>query len=279
LKSRTANLRVAALYVGLALGATVLPNSAAANPFPAPYVSRALDAVLLPIDNSVIDAFDLKTGTMGVLVLSTQPGGVAEAAGFRPGDVIASVKNRKVTEPIQIDEIVLYWITNGITDFGFDTWRAGAPFASSWIITEDYYYELIDVTTVSTWSSYSSDSFSYESYSESYSETFVESYEYSEFEIEETVTSEEFYTEVTSETSDEMTTEETDEATDETSGEQSDEASDEASDDQIDVDAGDVMDGDDAGDEAGSDDTYDAGDDTGGDDMGGDDTGGDEDEG
>ena len=253
---------------GLALGAGLLPTLSLAQSLPEPYVSRALDAVLLPIDAAVVTAFSLDAGTKGALILATQPGGLAEAAGFLPGDVIETIKNKKVKSPIEVDEIVLYWIMNGVTDFGFDIWRNGALATSSWVITEEYYYETIDVTSVSSWSSYSSETFSYESYYSEYSESIVESYEYSETLIEETVTSEEF----TSEVSEESSTEEN--MTEETSTE--DDADGDGVADDAEADDG----GDAGGDDAGGDDSVDEGsDDAGGDDggdAGGDDAGGDD---
>ena len=115
LETHGASLRAALLSTGLVLGAGLLsgltPSLAQAQSLPEPYVSRALDAVLLPIDAAVVAAFSLDSGTTGALILATQPGGLAEAAGFLPGDVIETVKSRKVASPIEVDEIVLYWIT------------------------------------------------------------------------------------------------------------------------------------------------------------------------
>ncbi len=295
LETRGASLRAALLSTSLVLGTGLLsglvPSLAQAQSLPEPYVSRALDAVLLPIDAAVVSAFALDSGTTGALVLATQPGGLAEAAGFLPGDVIETVKSRKVASPIEVDEIVLYWIRNGVTDFGFDIWRGGAISTTSWIITEEYYYEVIDTSTVAGWSSYSYDSFSYESYYAEYSETITESYESSETMIEETITSEEFTSEITEETViEEESTEEvmTEEATteteataedatteDATEAEATDEAaSDEAATDEA-VDEGADAAPDEATDEAGADEAgADEGGDAGGDEGG--DAGGDE---
>jgi hypothetical protein len=207
-RSRFAFPRAAVLSLGLALGSAFIPGVSAAQSLPEPYVSRALDAVLIPIDTSVISAFGLARGSSGVLVLATQPGGLAEAAGILPGDVLSTVKGKKIRKPIDVDELVLFWILNGITDFGFDVWHGDYLETYTWQITEDYYYETIDISSVSTWSSYSYESFSYDSYYSEYSESFSESYEYSEMLIEETVNSEEFSTEMTSEYSEETTIEE-----------------------------------------------------------------------
>lgn len=277
---RRATTKTAVLSLGLAFGATVpalvAPTPADAQALPSPYVSRALDAVLLPIDDAAASAFGLGPDAFGVLVLATQPGGWADAVGIVPGDVIETVQTRPIADPIQIDEIVLYWLSQGTSDFAFDIWRDGALAYSSWTITEDSYYEVIEVTTISSWSSYSYESFSYDQWYSEYSETISESYFSSETIIEETITSEEFTSEVTSE---ETVTEETvteGDATDDMDAEA------ESDDDMGTDDSGDDTGGDDAevddssADDMGSDDVDDTGGDEGGDEVGGDDSGGDE---
>lgn len=200
-----------AMTVGL-----VAAMPAFAGELPAPYVSRALDAVLIPIDAEVQSAFGLAGDETGVLVLATAPGGVADQAGIEPGDVIGQIHGKAVIQPIMIDEIVYYWIGQGSFDFGFDGWRGGAVQSYSSTITLESYTEVIDVTTVSTWSSYSYESFSYSEYSAQYSSEIEQSYSSSEATIEETVTSEEFVSEET--TMEETATDEaaTDQPVDET---------------------------------------------------------------
>ena len=171
---------------------------------PAPYISRALDAVLLPIDGNVRDVFALPADEEGVLVLAVETGGVADAADIAPGDVISFIHGEAVTDPIVLDEIVYYWITVGTFDFVFDYYRAGTVYSASSTITEEMYIEVIDVTTVESWSSYSYEGFSYEEYASSYSEEMTATYESSETMIEETVTSEEFTAEMTDESTDAM---------------------------------------------------------------------------
>lgn len=230
---------------------------------PAPYVSRALDAVLLPIDGSVRQAFGLTGDAKGVLVLATQPGGLADSAGVLPGDVIDVVRGRAITAPIELDEIVYYWITQGVFDFVFDGWRSGSVWTTTTEITLEYWEETITVTEISSWSSYSYESFSYEEFYAEYSEEITASYEESESLIEETVSSEEFAAEVASEdvtedqaTEEAVTDEATDEATDDTSGDEA--AADEAAAEE-EVCDGEIIDGqcvpaeetaEDAGDEA-----------------------------
>ncbi|HVG46894.1 MAG TPA: hypothetical protein VM899_01960 [Rubellimicrobium sp.] len=279
---------------------------------PAPYVSRALDAVLLPIDAGVRSAFALGASDSGVLVLATEPGGVADANGILPGDVLSVIGGRKIAKPVDVDTIVYYWIEGGVTDFTWDIYRGGATVEVYTLISGESYWEVIDVTTVESWSVSSESSFSYEEYYSEYSEEITESYESSETLIEETVTSEEFTSEM-EESSEEVseeseeTTEESEEvseqsedlseeevAEDDGSDEMADEAEEESADEEASAeddmaeDAGDMSDeganeesydeGDDSGDEAadeGSDDMADDGGDEGGD-EGGDDSGGEE---
>jgi hypothetical protein len=269
----TPNLKItrARLFaIGTALVTTLaLPTAAAA--MPAPYVSRALDAVLIPVDDEVRGAFGLAATDKGVLVLATSPGGVGEAAGIKPGDVISKAYGKPISNPINLDEIVYYWISQGSTDFGFDVWSGGVETYYTSVITLESYSEGIDVTTVSTWSSYSSESFSYEEYTSEYSEEISESYESSESLIEETTSSEEFAAEQSEESSeDDASADGTDEGGDDAADEGGDAAGDEGGDDAGD-EGGDDAGGDEGGDDASAEDA--GGDDAGADDAGGDDGG------
>lgn len=191
-----------ALSLALALpaGGMLLPGTAiAATTLPAPYVSRALDSVLLPVDETVTAAFGLVPGTTGVLVLATQPGGLADQAGILPGDVIGSVGKRAITSPIELDEAVYFWLLKGMFDFDFGGQRAGADVVTTTTITLESWEEVVTVTEVSTWSSYSYESFSYSEFTAEYSEEMVASYEESSATIEETVSSEDYSAEMTAE--------------------------------------------------------------------------------
>lgn len=191
---------------------TCVASGVFAGSLPAPYVSRALDAVLIPVDGAVRDAFGLAATDTGVLVLAVEPGGVAEAAGIEPGDFIATAHGQKITDPITLDEVVYYWIQKGSFDFGFDGWRGGKAASYSTTITLESYSTVIDVAAVSSWTAYSYESFSWAEYTTEYSSEITESYESSETTIEETTSSEEFTSE---ETTDETATEDGDGGTDE----------------------------------------------------------------
>jgi PDZ domain len=221
-----------------AVALCTLPLAAPAQTLPAPYVSRAVDAVLLPVDDAVIEAFGLGSEEYGALILAVQPGGIAEAAGLQPGDVIALVQGETIEEPVDVDAVVYYWLQQGTKEFTFDIWQAGAPVATAWVITQASYAEVIEITSVETWVSYSYESFSYAEFYAEYSVEISESYEYSETTIETMVTSEEFTSEMTSEeTSEEVTEEVTEETAEETTEESVDESTDESADESVDESA------------------------------------------
>ncbi len=196
--SRT--LRTAALAATLALplatAPTLLPAPAMAQSLlPPPSLSYALDALLLPIDDSVRTTFGLAAGDAGVFVLATAPGGLAEAAGVLPGDVLGFVQGEEILSPEDLDAIVWNWLLQGITDYTFDGVRAGASLAVTTLITVELWEETVEITEISSWSSYSSESFSYEEYSAEYAEEITASYEEQSFEATEQEVTEEEMTE------------------------------------------------------------------------------------
>lgn len=175
-----------------AIGAVVLSTGLAvtahAGDLPPPYVSRALDAVLIPVTAEVQSAFNLAADEKGVLVLAVQPGGVADKAGVAPGDVISEIHGKSVMEPVSLDEIVYFFLQKGDSDFAL---TSGSNTYAATITTESW-SEVVDVTTVSSWTSTTSDSFSYTEYTSEYASEISESYGASEATIEAEATSEDF---------------------------------------------------------------------------------------
>ncbi len=202
LKALTSTAAAAALALVLCLGAPAEAKNA--PQLPAPYVSRALDAVVIPIDQAVRKAFKLKKKDRGVLVLAVMPKGVAARNGIRAGDVLRSIKGYRITKATDVDAIVYYWITQNLFDFSFDFGRGGAYTYYTWPVTRDDYSYVIDTTTISTWESWSVEtySFSYTEYYESYSSEIVESYSTSETIVEQEVSSQSFVEEVTTSAAD-----------------------------------------------------------------------------
>jgi hypothetical protein len=87
---------------------------------PEPYVSPALDAVLMPITPAVKEQFKLPRSATGVVVASVQPGGVGELFGFEPGEVVSRVDNKLIRRPVDLDSIIGYGVDNGESLFVFD---------------------------------------------------------------------------------------------------------------------------------------------------------------
>ena len=275
-------LRLALALSLPALGATplFLPAAAHAAPLPSPYVSRALDAVLLPINRDTIAAFGLAATEKGVLVLATQPGGIADTAGILPGDVISTVRGKPVNDPISLDEIVYYWLSQNAYDFFFDGWRAGSAHNSNATITMDSWIEVIEITTVASWTAYSSESFSYSEFYSEYSEEITSSYTESETTIETAASSEDFTAEMSADEAaaiDDPAMSDDEATSDETASDDSAAADEQPVEDET-MDSAPDDSGDEALPEAGGDDV--APDDNGGeeamDDAGGDDVGADD---
>lgn len=160
---------------------------------PQPFVSRALDAVLMPIDGKVRKAFNLSPKADGVFVVSTQPGGVAAQNDIRAGDVISRVRGKDIVRPVDLDTAVYYWIKHGTTDFVFDGYRGQSIYHPRGSITLALFDAAIDLASIAAWIAWpSSIGWSYGNYYSGYSsyvsETYVTSYNY----IETSVSSESY---------------------------------------------------------------------------------------
>ncbi|MCX9146990.1 PDZ domain-containing protein [Erythrobacter sp. WG] len=233
----------------------------AAASLPKPYVSRAVDATLMELTPAVRSQFGIKPNVRGVLVLSTDPTGIAAKNNILPGDVITDIRGRPVAKPIDVDTHVLYYLKKGDTAFQFTGNRGGNPWNTAAQITLALFDAVIDLATIGSWGYYDYGGFSYTEYYTQYSSVIVEEYSYSETVITETVESSSFESTMTSEVTEESSIEET--SSEETSVEESSEEEETA-------EAAEESDADEA------DDADDAGDDDGGDDDGGDDDGGDD---
>lgn len=168
-------LRSAALALSLAAPGSVAAQSA--SDLPSPHLSRALDALLIPVDSAVRTEFGLPQDETGLLVLAVAPGGVAEAAGLEPGDVIGSLGDRPVAEALLLDQMVLDLIRAGHGDLDLATYRGPVARAAHFAITVQEWNTVADVSSVDSWSRYASESFDYEAYTEAYSEEISASYE------------------------------------------------------------------------------------------------------
>ncbi|MER9136712.1 PDZ domain-containing protein [Mesorhizobium sp. M0830] len=291
LKRRAGKFSKAVFSLAWALHLAAIPISYSTNAYalngdvklPKPYISRAIEAVLLPINGTVRKEFKLKPHAHGVLVLSVKPGGTGEKQGIKPGDVIAKVHGHKIYKPIDVDTVVYHWAKAGKSDFRFDCYRDGKSYNSNGTITLSSYETAVDVVTVATWTSWSvATAFSYSEFYSEYSQEMTATYESSETTVEATASSEEFTSEANSEATDESADSKADATTDgasDSATEPSDQAEASGTDDTDAPAAEDNSDGGDDGDAAddsSGDDDSGGGDDGGGDDGGGDDSGGDE---
>ena len=138
------------LPVQIAGVAMLYPSIAIAQDkkLPAPYISKALDATLIPINADVRKAFGLKKKQTGVLVLAVMPNGKADKNGIKAGDVISKVKNakasggskskgKKVKSPKKLDAAVKAMIKQGKTDFLFVGSSGGKKMSKSGSITAE----------------------------------------------------------------------------------------------------------------------------------------------
>jgi len=277
---KTARALVVALHIMTPFAATHSAFAKGKLDLPPPAVSRALDAILLPITPAVAKEFKLGKGNKkGLLVLAVQPGGVADKQGIKAGDVLTEVLGHKVKKPIDVDVAVRRGLKKNNDHFKFGLYRGGAPLAVSAVITLALYEEVFSVSQISSWTSWSeSTSFSYSEFVSEYSESIETSYESEESVVEEEVSHEETTSEES--TSEESTTE--DSATEDSDGDGTPDATDNDDDNDGTPDAADT-DGDndgtpddaDSGDDSAGDEGGDAGDAAGDDDAGGDDSGGD----
>lgn len=179
----------------LGAGMAVMPGlspAAMAQDRAMPYVSRALEAVLLPIDAGVRAQFHLQPKAQGVLVISVRPEGMAAKAGIHPGDVISTVEGYVITSPVDLDAVVYYWMSDEFTEFAFGGSINGAD-AVAWVdITAAAFNAGIDTATIADWQGYEAEGFSYAAFFTDYSEEISESYQSAETEITQTAESEEF---------------------------------------------------------------------------------------
>lgn len=217
----------------MAGNSTAFAATPPAHGLPAPQVSKALDALLLPINKAVAKKFKLAKGEHGVLVLSVKPGGVADKQGIKPGDVLSQVHGHKVHKPIDVDIAVDRDLKAGHSDIAFALLRGGAPVAVAAVITLEEYNEAVSVTEVSTWQSYTSESsFSYSEFVSEETQSIESSYESEETTVEEAMTQEESSSEEVSseETSDDSSDDAGDDGADDAGDDSSDDAGDDGSD-------------------------------------------------
>jgi len=120
---------------------------------PAPYVSRALGAVLIPINHASRHRYQIPPKLRGVYVLAVAPHGVAARQGIRPGDVLSTVANRPIAQPLDLDKIVWAALALSTSDFLFGVARGSNVVQINTNITINNFNQNVNITNINTWNS------------------------------------------------------------------------------------------------------------------------------
>ena len=159
--------RVPAAFRGALLASVALALSWGASPvqaqggLPDPYLSPALDAVLMPITPAVKRQFKLPRAATGVVVASVQPGGVGELYGFEPGEVISRVDSKLIRRPVDLDSIVGYGLDRGEQFFVFDGLWKGRKQRTIAQIDDDSFQSPVSFDKAPRWPGYRGRGFDY----------------------------------------------------------------------------------------------------------------------
>lgn len=180
-------LRLAlALAVPFQFGATTMffPTEAAAKTMTGTNLSRALGAIIVPVNAETIKKFKIKGVTTGVMVVSMQPDGAAKDAGLLPGDVITKVLGMDITDLVTLDEIVFFALDEDVTEFSYNRWRDGKEEVLKYTVTLDDVSKPIDAASIASWTFFDFDGFDYNGYLSEYSVELTESYDLSQAMVE-----------------------------------------------------------------------------------------------
>lgn len=137
---------------------------------PDPYLSPALDAVLMPITPAVKQQFRLPKAATGVVVASVQPGGVGEFYGLEPGQVISRVDGRLIRRPVDLDSIVAYGVDNDESLFVFDGLWKGRKQRTIAEIESDSFRAPVSFDRADQWPGYRGRGFDYARWYSPYSD-------------------------------------------------------------------------------------------------------------
>ncbi len=212
---------IGALSLGLSVA--VLPASAALaeKGLPKPYVSPALDAVLLPITAEVRKEFKLGKKAAGLVIVSVDPGGVGELYGLEPGEVITELDDKALRRPVDLDSMIRYKLKAGTNYFFFEgTWKNRKKKTIVELTNEDY-EKPVALENVSKWRAYntggskskakrgngyrgddgyyySGGGFYYSDFCDSYYDDFYQVYDYTLIYVEEVIVTEVYITSIES---------------------------------------------------------------------------------
>src|SRR5690606_2502589 len=140
----------------LAAGMTIphtVPAFSATLDLPPPYVSRALGAVLIPINHASRHRYQIPPKLHGVYVLAVSPRGAAARQGIRPGDVLATVRDHPILVPSDVDRLVWGALAVSVTDFLFGVARGSDIVHVNTNITVNNFNQTINVNNINNWTS------------------------------------------------------------------------------------------------------------------------------
>lgn len=120
---------------------------------PAPYVSRALGAVLIPINHASRHRYQIPPNLRGVYVLAVSPHGVAAKQGIRPGDVLATVRSQPILVPADVDRLVWGALAVSVTDFLFGVARGPDVIQVNTNISVVNFNQSININNINNWTS------------------------------------------------------------------------------------------------------------------------------
>ena len=179
-----------------------LPGTASAETaLPKPYVSRSLDAVLLPVTDAVRAEFGLGRKAAGAVVASVEPGGTGAFHGIEPGDVISKVGGKLIRRPVDIDSMLRYGLGKGDAFFALDGVRRDNRIRT-WIeLSQEDYEKPVALDRLRNWRAFGGRNasrragyFYYPDYWEFYGPVFYEVWDFSYIYIEEIIVTEVFIT-------------------------------------------------------------------------------------
>jgi len=140
----------------LAAGMTIphtAPAFSATLDLPPPYVSRALGAVLIPINHASRHRYQIPPKLHGVYVLAVSPRGAAARQGIRPGDVLATVRDHPILVPSDVDRLVWGALAVSVTDFLFGVARGSDIIHVNTNITVNNFNQSININNINSWTS------------------------------------------------------------------------------------------------------------------------------
>lgn len=163
-----------------------------------PYVSPVLDAVLMPVTTEVVRQLRLPKSASGAVIVSVEPGGIADSYGMEPGEVISKVAGKVIRRPADIDALAYYRMDRGEGVIHLQGTREGRAKRTILPISAESYSAPLPVQDIPRWRVYSAPWFDFYPWYEVYEYEIVEIYEYSFYYVETVVVSEVFITSVES---------------------------------------------------------------------------------